>query len=102
MLVGRHRAQAPLVASDSDQRVRCARWRDRDRSINCARCQPVLTTGALAALADAAAPVVDAAQRLSVRIATHPYWATVPGRAPAARMALKQETWEPDPAKVRG
>ncbi|MFC9229244.1 hypothetical protein ACFVJH_07120 [Streptomyces decoyicus] len=35
-------------------------------------------------------------QRLSVRIATHPYWATIPGRAPAARMALKQQTWEPE------
>ncbi|MGW7249033.1 hypothetical protein [Streptomyces decoyicus] len=37
-------------------------------------------------------------QRLSVRIATHPYWATIPGRAPAARMALKQQTWEPEQA----
>jgi hypothetical protein len=34
-------------------------------------------------------------QRLSVRISTHPYWASIPGRAPAARMALKQATWEP-------
>jgi hypothetical protein len=33
-------------------------------------------------------------QRLSVRISAHPYWASVPGRAPAARMALKQATWE--------
>lgn len=33
-------------------------------------------------------------QQLSVRIATHPYWASIPGRAPAARMALKQQTWE--------
>ncbi|MEV0373112.1 hypothetical protein AB0I10_25365 [Streptomyces sp. NPDC050636] len=33
-------------------------------------------------------------QRLSVQITTHPYWASIPGRAPAARMALKQETWE--------
>ncbi|MFG2866098.1 hypothetical protein [Streptomyces sioyaensis] len=40
-------------------------------------------------------------QRLSVRIATHPYWATIPGRAPAARMALKQQTWAPDPAEAR-
>ncbi|MFI6063586.1 hypothetical protein [Streptomyces sp. NPDC051286] len=32
-------------------------------------------------------------QRLSVRISTHPYWATIPGRAPAARMALKQLVW---------
>ncbi|MEV7471851.1 hypothetical protein AB0O20_35980 [Streptomyces kronopolitis] len=40
-------------------------------------------------------------QRLSVRIATHPYWATIPGRAPAARMALKQQTWEPDTEEAR-
>ncbi|MEV7471424.1 hypothetical protein QT196_38570 (plasmid) [Streptomyces sp. P9-2B-2] len=40
-------------------------------------------------------------QRLSVRIATHPYWATIPGRAPAARMALKQYTWESGPAEAR-
>ncbi|MFE7787343.1 hypothetical protein [Streptomyces nigrescens] len=40
-------------------------------------------------------------QRLSVRIATHPYWATIPGRAPAARMALKQRTWEPDTEEAR-
>ncbi|MFF3747483.1 hypothetical protein [Streptomyces kronopolitis] len=40
-------------------------------------------------------------QRLSVRIATHPYWATIPGRAPAARMALKQYTWEPGPTEAR-
>lgn len=40
-------------------------------------------------------------QRLSVRIATHPYWATIPGRAPAARMALKQQTWEPAPAEAQ-
>ncbi|MFF3748783.1 hypothetical protein [Streptomyces kronopolitis] len=33
--------------------------------------------------------------------ATHPYWATIPGRAPAARMALKQYTWEPGPADAR-
>ncbi|UQA92200.1 hypothetical protein K9S39_10450 [Streptomyces halobius] len=37
-------------------------------------------------------------QRLSVRITTHPYWATIPGRAPAARMALKQQAWEPEEA----
>ncbi|KIZ15619.1 hypothetical protein [Streptomyces natalensis] len=36
-------------------------------------------------------------QRLSVRIATDPYWASIPGRAPAARMALKQQAWEPEP-----
>lgn len=29
-------------------------------------------------------------QRLSVRIATHPHWTTLAGRAPAARMALRQ------------
>ncbi len=40
-------------------------------------------------------------QRLSVRITTHPYWATVPGRAPAARMALKQQTWEPTAEEAR-
>ncbi|PBC85937.1 hypothetical protein SAMN05428945_6591 [Streptomyces sp. 2224.1] len=40
-------------------------------------------------------------QRLSVRIATHPYWATIPGEAPAARMALKQQTWESGPAEAR-
>ncbi|MCQ4084512.1 hypothetical protein NGB36_29050 [Streptomyces sp. RB6PN25] len=33
-------------------------------------------------------------QRLSVLISTHPYWATLPGRAPAARMELKQAAWE--------
>lgn len=34
-------------------------------------------------------------QRLSVRISTHPYWATIPGRAPAARLELKQTAWDP-------
>ncbi|WP_043264045.1 hypothetical protein [Streptomyces sp. CT34] len=33
-------------------------------------------------------------QRLSVQIATDPYWATIPGHAPAARMALKQMAWQ--------
>ncbi len=33
-------------------------------------------------------------QRLSVRISTHPYWASLPGTAPAARMELKQIAWE--------
>ncbi|MFE6737492.1 hypothetical protein [Streptomyces tubercidicus] len=33
-------------------------------------------------------------QQLSVQIATDPYWATIPGRAPAARMALKQMAWQ--------
>lgn len=42
-----------------------------------------------------------ALQRLSVRISTHPYWATIPGRATAARMALKQQTWAPDPEEAR-
>jgi hypothetical protein len=32
-------------------------------------------------------------QRLSVRISTHPYWASLPGTAPAARMELKALTW---------
>ncbi|MEW2521702.1 hypothetical protein [Actinacidiphila alni] len=32
-------------------------------------------------------------QRLSVRISTHPYWASLPGTAPAARMELKELTW---------
>ncbi|MFI9262732.1 hypothetical protein ACIGT4_34265 [Streptomyces sioyaensis] len=40
-------------------------------------------------------------QRLSVRIAAHPYWATIPGRASAARMALKQQTWAPDAEEAR-
>jgi hypothetical protein len=31
--------------------------------------------------------------RLSVRISSHPYWATLPGTAPAARMELKEMTW---------
>ncbi|WP_405577848.1 hypothetical protein [Streptomyces sp. NBC_01190] len=31
--------------------------------------------------------------RLSVRITAHPFWATLPGTAPAARMALKEMTW---------
>ncbi|MFI1198017.1 hypothetical protein K2224_21195 [Streptomyces sp. BHT-5-2] len=33
-------------------------------------------------------------QRLSVQIATHPYWADIPGHAPAARMALKELAWQ--------
>ncbi|MDF3294395.1 MULTISPECIES: hypothetical protein [Streptomyces] len=32
-------------------------------------------------------------QRLSVKISTHPFWATVPDRGPAARMALKEMAW---------
>lgn len=31
--------------------------------------------------------------RLSVRITAHPYWTTLPGSAPAARMELKEMTW---------
>jgi hypothetical protein len=33
-------------------------------------------------------------QRLSVQISTHPYWASIPGRAPAARLELKQTAWD--------
>ncbi len=33
-------------------------------------------------------------QRLSVKISTHPFWATVPDQGPAARMALKQLAWD--------
>lgn len=29
-------------------------------------------------------------QRLSIRVSTHPYWTTLPGRAPAARMELRE------------
>ncbi|NGN63374.1 hypothetical protein G5C51_05575 [Streptomyces sp. A7024] len=29
-------------------------------------------------------------QRLSIRVSTHPYWTTIPGRAPAARMELRE------------
>jgi hypothetical protein len=32
--------------------------------------------------------------RLSVRISAHPYWASLPGTAPAARMELKQMSWD--------
>ncbi|WP_435178302.1 hypothetical protein [Actinacidiphila sp. bgisy145] len=35
--------------------------------------------------------------RLSVRISAHPFWATLPGTAPAARMELKQLTWDARP-----
>ena len=31
--------------------------------------------------------------RLSVRISAHPFWASLPGSAPAARMELKAMTW---------
>ncbi len=31
--------------------------------------------------------------RLSVRISTHPYWTTLPGGVPAARMELKRAAW---------
>lgn len=33
-------------------------------------------------------------QQLSVQITADPYWAAIPGRAPAARMALKQLAWQ--------
>ncbi len=33
-------------------------------------------------------------QRLSVRISTHPYWASIPGGAPAARLELKRAAWD--------
>ncbi|MBY8879016.1 hypothetical protein [Actinacidiphila acidipaludis] len=35
--------------------------------------------------------------RLSVRITAHPFWATLPGSAPAARMELKEMTWADTP-----
>jgi hypothetical protein len=35
--------------------------------------------------------------RLSVRITAHPFWATLPGTAPAARMALKEMAWAERP-----
>ncbi|WP_329129162.1 hypothetical protein OG552_02455 [Streptomyces sp. NBC_01476] len=35
--------------------------------------------------------------RLSVRITAHPFWATVPDVAPAARMALKEMAWTEGP-----
>jgi hypothetical protein len=35
--------------------------------------------------------------RLSVHITAHPYWAALPGSAPAARMALKEMTWSDSP-----
>jgi hypothetical protein len=34
--------------------------------------------------------------RLSVLVAAHPYWTTVPHDAPAARMRLKSLAWDPD------
>lgn len=40
--------------------------------------------------------------RLSVRITAHPYWATLPGSAPAARMALKEMTWAESPGAAPG
>ena len=44
--------------------------------------------------------------RLSVRITAHPFWATLPGSAPAARMELKEMTWAdapaPEPARDPG
>ncbi|WNI19396.1 hypothetical protein [Actinacidiphila sp. ITFR-21] len=35
--------------------------------------------------------------RLSVRITAHPFWTTLPGTAPAARMALKEMAWTEGP-----
>ncbi|MEV6009720.1 hypothetical protein AB0M29_23275 [Streptomyces sp. NPDC051976] len=35
--------------------------------------------------------------RLSVQVTAHPYWATIPATAPAARMELKELAWA-DPA----
>lgn len=35
--------------------------------------------------------------RLSVRISAHPFWTTLPGSAPAARMELKEMTWSEAP-----
>jgi hypothetical protein len=35
--------------------------------------------------------------RLSVRISAHPFWASLPGSTPAARMELKQLTWSEMP-----
>jgi len=35
--------------------------------------------------------------RLSVRITAHPFWTTLPGSAPAARMELKKMTWTEGP-----
>jgi hypothetical protein len=32
--------------------------------------------------------------RLSVQVTAHPYWATVPSSAPAARMQLKALAWD--------
>jgi hypothetical protein len=42
--------------------------------------------------------------RLSVRITAHPFWATLPGSAPAARMELKEMAWAdaPAPEPARG
>lgn len=34
-------------------------------------------------------------QRLSVRVSTHPHWATYAGRAPEARMALREQARHP-------
>jgi hypothetical protein len=31
--------------------------------------------------------------RLSVRISAHPFWTTLPGTAPAARVELKEVAW---------
>jgi hypothetical protein len=39
--------------------------------------------------------------RLSVLVAAHPYWTTVPHDAPAARMRLKSLTWDTPEAGER-
>jgi hypothetical protein len=38
--------------------------------------------------------------RLSVLVTAHPYWATVPDSAPAARMQLKALAWQDDAAEA--
>jgi hypothetical protein len=39
--------------------------------------------------------------RLSVQVTAHPYWTTIPGTAPAARMELKQLAWAEEPRPDR-
>ncbi|HEY3478039.1 MAG TPA: hypothetical protein VGL02_03985 [Streptomyces sp.] len=41
-------------------------------------------------------------QRLSVRVSTHPHWATYAGRAPEARMALREVVRAEVPEVRRG
>ncbi|MGX1976994.1 hypothetical protein [Streptomyces kronopolitis] len=40
-------------------------------------------------------------QHLSARIATHPYWATPPGRVAAARLAFGERAWVQDAEEAR-